>query len=125
VRGDSGARNAELPKALGMLESDVSLIRKLYVTLVGGPARIVVWSCIYAAYAGYRNDPYPRVVVWSAACTIAFLFWATASFARAFDAGPLKGKERAVLILAVAVQMAVTFTAVHSATYYLVRAISN
>ena len=104
---------------------DVALIRKLYVTLVGGPARIVVWSCIYAAYAGYRNDPYLRVVLWSAACTIAFLFWATASFARAFEAGPLKGKERTVLVLAVAAQMTVTFTAVHSATYYLVRAISN
>ena len=104
---------------------DVALIRKLYVTLVGGPARIVVWSCIYAAYAGYRNDPYLRVVLWSAACTIAFLVWATASFARAFEASPLKGKERTVLVLAVAAQMAVTFTAVHSATYYLVREISN
>jgi hypothetical protein len=108
-----------------MLESDVGLIRKLYLALIGGPARIVVWSCIYAAYAGYRNDPYLRVILWSAVCTIAFLFWATAPFANAFDAGPLKGRERIVLVLAVAVQMALTFTAAHSATFYVVRAISN
>ena len=108
-----------------MLESGVSLIRKLYVTLIGGPARIVVWSCIYPAYVGYRNGPYLSVIFWSAVCTIAFLFWTRSSFASAFDAGPLKGSERVVLVLAVAVQMAVTFTAAHSAIFYLVREISN
>jgi hypothetical protein len=107
------------------LDSDVSLLRKLYVTLIGGPARIVAWSCIYAAYVGYRDGPYRNVILWSAVCTIAFLIWTRSSFTSAFCAGPLEGRERIVLVLAVAVQMALTFTAVHSATFYLVREISN
>ena len=107
-----------------MPEND-SLIRGLFVALIGGPARVVAWSCIYPAYAGYRNGPYLDVILWSAACTIAFLFWTMGSFAHAFDAGPLKGRERIGLVLAVAVQMAATFTAVHSVVFFLVRAISS
>jgi hypothetical protein len=120
-------RNAALPKrgkTLGMSEN-ASLIRRFFVALVAGPARIVAWSSLYPAYVGYRNGQYLDVVLWSALCTIAFLFWSTASFTHAFDAGPLTRSERIALVLAVAIQMAATFTAVHSATFYLVRAISS
>jgi hypothetical protein len=107
------------------MSENASLIRRLLVALIAGPARIVAWSSLYPAYVGYRDGPYLDVVLWSALCTIAFLLWTTASFAHAFDTGPLKGRERIVLVLAVAVQMAATFTAVHSAVFYLVRAISS
>jgi hypothetical protein len=76
-------------------------------------------------YYGYTNDPYWRVLIWAAVCTIGGVWFYRNSFTAAFSDAHYSSAIKLANVVAIVLTMGLCFLAGDSAIYFLVRSISN